>query len=130
AARGQVTPGRVPVLTEILRRNTEYWNTGRALSYGARVEFRGSRVVWRYYPGAGIQPQWLGTFGAANAYAKSNRRAAATALGELVDEVLALASPRAGGIAWESFFAFSGAPPVWVSALSQGTGIQALSRAS
>src|SRR5690606_3807090 len=46
------------------------------------------------------------------------------------DEVLALASPRAGGIAWESFFAFSGAPPVWVSALSQGTGIQALSRAS
>jgi len=130
AARNQVTPGRIPVLTEILRRNTEYWNTGRALSYGARVEFRGSRIVWQYYPGAGIQPQWLGTFGAANAYWKSNRRAAATALGELLDEVLALASPRAGGIAWESFFTFSGAPPVWVSALSQGTGIQALSRAS
>ncbi|MBX5441667.1 MAG: hypothetical protein IRZ32_09095 [Solirubrobacteraceae bacterium] len=130
AARNQVTPGRVPVLTEILRRNTEYWNTGKALSYGARVEFSGSRIVWQYYPGAALQPQWLGTFGAANALWRSNRRASATALAELLDEVLALASPRAGGIAWESFFAFSGAPPVWVSALSQGTGIQALSRAA
>lgn len=130
AAGGQVTAGRIPVLTEILARNTEYWNTGTALSYGERVNFTGSRIVWQYYPGAGIQPQWLGTFGAANAYWKSNRKSAATALGQLLDETLALASPRAGGIAWESFFAFSGAAPVWVSALSQGTGIQALSRAS
>ena len=33
-------------------------------------------------------------------------------------------------MAWESLFAFHGGRPPWVSALSQGTGIQALSRAA
>ncbi len=125
-----LTAGRVPVVTEIVARNTEYWNTGKALSYGARVNFTGSRIVWQFYPGAGLQPQWLGTFGAANAYAKSKSKRTNTALGQLLDETLALASPRAGGIAWESFFPFSGAAPVWVSGLSQGTAVQALARAS
>ncbi|UGS37966.1 hypothetical protein DSM104329_04388 [Capillimicrobium parvum] len=131
AATGQLTPGRIPVLFEIIGRNREWWGgNGSLLSYGARAKFTGSRIVWQSYPGMGIQPQWLGTFGDANALWKSKRKSNAVALTELLDEVLRFASPRAGGIAWESFFSFSGAPPVWVSALSQGTGIQALARAS
>lgn len=131
AADGQLTAGRVPVLFEIVRRNREWWGgNGSLLGYGARAKFTGSRVVWQSYPGVGLQPQWLGTFGDANALAKSRRTSSNTALAALLDEVLGFASPRAGGIAWESFFPFSGAPPVWVSALSQGTGIQALARAS
>jgi len=131
AAEGELTPGRIPVLFEIVGRNREWWGgNGSLLGWGARVKFSGSRLVWQSYPGMGIQPQWLGTFGDANALWKSKRRSASTALAELLDEVLRFASPRAGGIAWESFFTWSGAPPVWVSGLSQGTGIQALARAS
>ncbi len=127
ASGGGLTAGRLPVVFEIVARNREWWTTGSLLAYGARARFTGSRIVWQSYPGNGLQPQWLGTFGEANAFWRSKKRGA---LRQLLDEAVALASPRAGGIAWESFFAFSGAPPVWVSALSQGTGIQALSRGS
>lgn len=132
ADSGQLSAGRVPVTTEILARNAQYWNDSPLLSYGQRYTFSDSRIVWMYYPGAGIEPQWLGTFGAANALAKSKsvKKSVLTGLTETLDQTLALASPRAGGIAWESFFSFSGAPPVWVSALTQGTAIQALARAS
>ncbi len=43
--------------------------------------------------------------------------------------MLALASERGTFTAWEYFFAFEGGAPPWISAMSQGTGIQALSRA-
>jgi hypothetical protein len=127
AASGGLTSGRLPIVFEIVARNRDYWTTGPLLSYGARPAIDGTRIVWQYYPGLGLQPQWLGTFGNANAAWKARRN---TTLEETLDEALSLASPRAGGIAWESFFSFSGASPVWVSALSQGTGIQALARAS
>lgn len=127
AAGGGLTAGRVPVLTEIVRRNTEWWRNGSLLAYGARVRFDGSGLVWQSYPGYGIQPQWLGTFGEANWLQRSKRN---RKLERVLDDVIALASPRAGGIAWESFFPFSGSGPGWVSGLSQGTGIMALSNSA
>jgi hypothetical protein len=134
AAAGQLSAGRVPVVTEILARNAEYWSDGALLSYGQRVSFSdgATRIVWQFYPGAGLQPQWQGTFGAANSLAqsKSLKKSVLTQLTQTLDQALALASPRAGGIAWESFFSFSGAAPVWVSSLTQGTAIEALSFAS
>ena len=48
----------------------------------------------------------------------------------LLDEALGLATARAGGIAWESLFHFDGGAPPWVSGLSQGTALQAFSRAA
>jgi hypothetical protein len=132
AAADEVTAARVPVLTEIVARNNEYWGgSGALLSYGARVSFPGSRIVWQYYPGYALQPQWLGTFGFANSKAssKSLKKSVTADTTETLDEALTLATPRAGGIAWESFFAFSGAPPVWVSAITQGTAISAYAHA-
>jgi len=132
AAKDQVTAARVPVLTEIIARNNEYWGgSGALLSYGARVSFPGSRIVWQYYPGYALQPQWLGTFGFANskAISKSKKKSVTTDTTETLDEALTFATPRAGGIAWESFFSFSGAPPVWVSAITQGTAVSAYAHA-
>ena len=48
----------------------------------------------------------------------------------LLDELLARAAPRAGGVAWEYYFAFGGGRPPWVSGLAQGTGIQSMARAA
>jgi hypothetical protein len=128
AAGGLLTAQRAPAVFLTLNRNRAWWAASPLLRYGQRVMFPGSQLVWQYYPGQGIQIQWLGTFGRANGLFEAKTRDAE--LRALLDEALGLAVPRAGGIAWESLFSFDGGRPPWVSALSQATGIQALSRAA
>ena len=92
-----------------------------------RVSFAPSKIVWEYYPGQGIEIQWLATFGEANGYYLSGHENAN--LRQLLSEVIPLASQRAGGIAWEYLFRFDGGLPPWTSGLSQGTALQVLARA-
>jgi D-glucuronyl C5-epimerase-like protein len=128
AAAGLLTPTRAPLVFLTLQRNRAWWAASPLLRYGQRVSFTDSQLVWQYYPGQGIQVQWLGTFGRANGLFKFGTQD--EQLRALLDEALALATARAGGIAWESMFAFDGGKPPWVSGLSQGTAVQALSRAA
>jgi len=128
AARGDLTVSRLPALLETVARNRQWWASGPLLSYGSRVSFQGSPLVWQYYTGEGLQVQWLGTFGKANALWKSGTHD--DDLRELLDAALALAAQRAGGIAFEYLFDFDGGRPPWASGLAQGTGVQALSRAA
>jgi hypothetical protein len=128
AAGGQLVAGRVAAVFLTLKRNRAWWAAAPLLRYGQRVMFAGSQLVWQYYPGQGIQVQWLGTFGRANGLFQEMGHD--DELRALLDEALALATPRAGGIAWESLFRFDHGRPPWVSGLSQGTAIQALSRAA
>ncbi|MSX02485.1 MAG: hypothetical protein F2813_04910 [Actinobacteria bacterium] len=125
---GLVTASRLAPMIETLKRNVQWWTSGSLLSYGQRVGFKGSEIVWQSYPGQGLQIQWLGTFGHMNALwtVKSQARE----LGDLADEVDRLSVKRAGGVAWEYLFQFGGGRPPWVSGLSQGTAVQALARAS
>ena len=127
AASGQLTVSRLPALFETVERNREWWSRGPLLHDGQRVSFAGSRLVWQFYAGEGLQIQWLGTFGKANALWQAGRYD--TALRELLDEALGLASQRAGAIAFEYLFGFDGGLPPWVSGLAQGTALQALARA-
>ena len=126
AASGLLSASRLPALLQTVKRNRAWWSNGPLLGAGRRVSFEGSRLVWQHYPGQGLQIQWLGTFGKANALWKSEQHDAA--LRKLLDEALRLASDRAGGIAFEYLFRFGGGSPPWASGLAQGTGIQALSR--
>ena len=91
------------------------------------MSFPPSKIVWQRYPGQGIQIQWLGTFGEGNGYYLSGHENAN--LRQLVEEVIPLATKRAGGIAWEYLFHFDGGSPPWTSGLSQGTALQVLARA-
>jgi hypothetical protein len=127
AAGGGFSASRVPALFLTLERNRQWWTTRPLLSSGVRVSFPGSRLVWEYYPGQGIEIQWLGTFGEANGYYLSGHENAN--LRQLLGEVLPLATRRAGGIAWEYLFQFDGGRPPWTSGLSQGTALQVLARA-
>jgi len=129
AARRQLTASRLPSLFLTLRTNTQWWSTSPLLAANQRVELPGSELVWQHYAGHGIQIQWLGTFGKLNALWRAGRRNNAR-VGLLLDEALALAAQRAGGIAWEYLFAFDGQRPPWVSSLAQGTGLQALARSA
>ena len=128
AKTGLLTPSRAPLVFLTLQRNRAWWSEGSLLRYGQRVMFAGSQLVWQYYPGQGIQVQWLGTFGRANGLFQQTGRD--DELRALLDEALALATARAGGIAWESLFHFDHGAPPWVSGLSQGTALQALSRSA
>ena len=127
AATGGLIASRLPALFETVARNRQWWSNGPLLRNGARVSFSGSRIVWQFYAGEGLQIQWLGTFGKANGLWQGGYDASLRAL---LDETLALAAQRAGGIAWEYLFRFDGGRPPWVSGLAQATALQALSRAA
>jgi D-glucuronyl C5-epimerase C-terminus len=127
ASKHEFIPSRLPALFLTIERNRDWWTTGPLLSFSQRVSFPGSRIVWEYYPGQGIEIQWLATFGEANGYYLAGNEN--LDLQELLREVIPLATARAGGIAWEYFFQFDGGLPPWTSGLSQGTALQVLSRA-
>jgi hypothetical protein len=126
ASARELIASRLPVVFLTLERNRQWWTTEPLLGADQRVSFTGSRLVWEYYPGQGIEIQWLASFGKANGYYLAHET---TALKEVLNEALALATQRAGGIAWEYMFHFDGGSPPWTSGLSQGTALQALSRA-
>ena len=128
AADKQVTVPRLPVLMLTLANNTRYWRTGPALSDGASVQFQGSELVWQYYAGSGIQLQVLHTFGEGDGYYEAGR-ADYGKLATLMNEMVPLAVRRGGGLAWEYYFNWDGGKPPWVSAMAQGTGLEALSDA-
>jgi hypothetical protein len=123
-----LTASRLPALFLTLSRNLRWWTTGPLLSYGQRVQFTGSRLVWEFYPGQGIQLQVLGSFGEADglyAAGKSHYGQLESLLGELIP----LAVHRGGGLAWEYYFDFDGGRSPWVSAMAEGTALEALTRA-
>lgn len=127
AAAGQLTPSRLPAVMLTLENNVQWWSHQPLPAADQHVSFPGSHLVWEYYPGQGIEIQWLATFGEANGYYDNGHDN--TQLRELLDEAIPLATQRAGGIAWEYLFHFDGGSPPWTSGLSQGTALQALSRA-
>jgi hypothetical protein len=126
AATGQLSASRAPAVFETVRRNRSWWASGPLLGGGQRATFAGSRLVWQYYPGQGLQIQWLATFGMANALWTTTSKLGTLRL--LLDEALPLGAQRAGGLAFEYLFRFGGGSPPWVSGLAQGTAIQALVR--
>ncbi|HUR87095.1 MAG TPA: D-glucuronyl C5-epimerase family protein, partial [Solirubrobacteraceae bacterium] len=128
AAAGELVVSRLPALFQTVARNRQWWSNGPLLRHGRRVSFEGSRLVWQFYSGEGLQIQWLGTFGKANGLWQGLKYD--PQLRELLDEALTLAAQRAGGIAFEYLFRFDGGRPPWVSGLAQGTAVQALARAA
>jgi len=127
AGAGYFTPSRLPVVFLTLEANRRWWTTEAIPAADAHVSFPPSKIVWEYYPGQGVEIQWLATFGEANGYYLSGHEN--NNLRQLLGEVIPLATDRAGGIAWEYMFRFDGGTPPWTSGLSQGTALQALSRA-
>jgi hypothetical protein len=129
AASGSLRASRLYPLFMTLERNREWWSAEPLLASGQRITFPGSELIWQYVPGQGLQLHPLGNFGKLNAYAKGSRRNNARNT-LLLDELLSVAVPRGGGLAWEYYFTFDGGRPPWVSSLAQGTALQAIARSA
>jgi D-glucuronyl C5-epimerase C-terminus len=128
AVAGKLTPGRLPALFLTLNMNRQWWTTGPLLSSGQYVQFSGSQLVWEYYAGQGIELQVLATFGEADGLYTAGPSDYAQ-MESVLSQIIPLAVNRAGGLVWEYYFQFDGGQPPWTSAMSQGTGIEALTRA-
>jgi hypothetical protein len=128
AVNGTLTASRLPVLFLTLDRNRQYWRAGPALSYGQRVEFAGSELVWEYYPGQGVELQQLGSFGKADWLCTAGASYEARCR-KILAELIPLAVRRGRALSWEYYFSFDGGMPPWTSAMSQGTALQALADA-
>src|SRR3954465_1985985 len=126
AARGPLTPGRMPAVFPTLARNAQWWAAngpptpgspgengarGRqcrplpARARAARVSFPGSELVFPYYPGPGspgrgLQLQVNGTWGKANGLFGSSDPALWARGAALLGELLPLGNARAGVLAW------------------------------
>jgi D-glucuronyl C5-epimerase C-terminus len=151
AKRGRLTAARMPAVFLTLARNAQWWAVngpptpgspgeqgarGRrcrplpARARAARVSFPGSELVFQYYPGLGLQLQVNGTWGRANALFGSADPALWARGAALLGELLPLGTVRDGVLAWEYEFPVFGGRPPWISALSQATAVQALTRAA
>ncbi len=128
ALEHEFTPSRLPALFQTLARNRQWWSSGPLLASGERVEFARSQLVWEYYPGQGLELQELGSFGKADGlYAAGPKQY--PAMEQLLAELIPLAAQRGRALAWEYYFSFDGGSAPWTSAMSQGTAIEALTRA-
>jgi hypothetical protein len=147
AARGALTPERMPLAFLTLQRNVEWWTAHgppapgspgekdvrgrrckplrRLQARAARVSFPGSSLVWQFYPGLGIQLQINGTFAAATTLLQVKTPVAIAQAVQILDEMRPLASHRGGALTWEYMFPFGGGLPPWGSGLSQATAIEA-----
>ena len=84
-------------------------------------------VVYRWFPGLGLEFHPLASFGALN-----SRAAAQDVDGTqtLADALLARAIPRGGRLIWEYSFPFGGGRPPWASGMAEAVAAQALARTS
>jgi hypothetical protein len=131
----RLIPSRMPTLFLELRRNAQYWPSKPFPASGDYVRFRGSELLFRYFPGEGLELHPLATFVRANALhgfcVKGGGPCRPDKLGRLLDAMRSLAVRRSRRfIAWEYMFDFGGGAPPWISAMATATGLQAYARAS
>ena len=135
ALRRRLHRTRMPAAFTQLERNRRYWRSLPYPASGDQISFRGSQVLYQYFPGRGLQLHPLSTFKKANhmhgACERDEPACRPAGLRRLLDEMEGFAvrrSPRF--IAWEYAFDFGGGAPPWMSGMAQAIGIQAMGRAA
>ena len=106
--------------------NTDYFGT-KSTPAGTIDVDGDDGVVYRYFPGHGLQFHPLANFSRLNAHAVRKDYEATSGLAEAL---LARSVPTAAGLAWEYEFPFGGGRAPWTSGMAQAVAAQAFSRAA
>jgi D-glucuronyl C5-epimerase C-terminus len=117
---------RATALFEQLHENVDYLSTHRIPD--SAVDVTGpDGVVYRWFPGKGLEFHPLANFAKLNNYASGKKAEQAR---ELADALVARAIPRKGTLVWEYAFPYGNGRAPWTSGLAQAVAAQALARAS
>jgi hypothetical protein len=109
-----------------LQENVDYLSSHRVP--GSTVDVTGSDgVVYRWFPGQGLEFHPLADFGKLNDLAAAKN---VDATRRLADALVARAVPRKGALLWEYAFPYGSSRGPWVSGLVQAVAAQAFARAS
>jgi hypothetical protein len=134
AADRILTADRLRPVLLTLSRNTAWWTRRGAPAVGRSIVRGHGPVTLRYVPGHGLvlhqlaswsQVTWLAGHCLRDRVHCPRRRLRAA-----VDEMMGLAVRRDGVVRAESYFRFGRARAPWISAMTQGSAIQALTRSS
>ena len=126
ALSGRYDPPRALALFTGLDVNTTYFGT-KATPAGTIDVDGEDGVVYRYFPGHGLQFHPLANFARLNAHAVRKDYESASRLAEAL---LARAVPTSSGLTWEYGFPFGGGRAPWTSGMAQAVAAQAFSRAA
>jgi hypothetical protein len=123
----------VPVLLT-LSRNTDWWTRRDAPAVGRSIVRGTGPITLRYVPGQGLVLHQLASWSLVDWLAGSCVRdrvhCPRRRLRAAVDTMMGLAVRRDGVVRAESYFSFGRARAPWISAMTQGSAIQALVRSS
>ena len=120
-----ISPRAIALFTQ-LRENVDYLSTHR-LPQSATDVPGPDGIVYRWFPGKGLEFHPLANFAKLNSLA-AQRNVDGTR--QLADALLARAIPRDGALLWEYAFPYGAGRPPWASGLAQAVAAQALSRAA
>jgi hypothetical protein len=118
------TPPRALAVFSMLEANTRYFGTHGVP--GGKVDVIGrDGVLYRSFPGHGLQFHPLGNVARLNGMNTAKDAAGAEQLAEALANRLVR---RNGGAIWEYYFAFGGGHPPWTSGMVQAVGAHVLAR--
>jgi hypothetical protein len=126
AMSGSYISPRALALFSQLRENVDWLSSNRLPS--GTVDVTGpDGVVYRWFPGQGLELHPLADFGALNNLVSAHDLDGTQLL---ADALLARAIPRNRSLLWEYSFRYGAGSPPWASGLAQAVAAQALARAS
>jgi len=120
------TAPRALALFSQLHENVTYLRTHRIPTSDTDVQGPDG-VVYRFFPGRGLEFHPLANFARLNGLVSSKNTAAAQ---ELADALVARAIPRGNRLLWEYAFGYGRGRPPWASGMAQAVAAQSLARAS
>ncbi len=125
AQAGVYTEPRALTLFSMLDENTRYFGTRGPPA--ARTDVLGrDGIVYRFFPGIGLQFHPLAVFGALNAHLTAGRLDDARTLAAAL---VARGVPAGNALTWEYLFPFGGGRAPWTSGMAQAVAAQAFARA-
>jgi hypothetical protein len=120
------TSPRALALFAQLEMNTSYLEHHRVYTSSAQLDVSDhDGVVYRWFPGLGLEFHPLASFGALNDVATAQDADAARTL---ANALVARAIPRGPRLVWEYSFPFGEGRPPWASGMAQAVAAQALAR--